>query len=210
MLGVVGPGHGGGAEGAGGDGDAEGREEAGAEGGEREREEQAGFSELDWYKLAATYKNGQPLDLTNAADNSKFAIRFRTDHADTWRKSFLVRYKGSEPGRDGWSLLPIGADLEPLDDEELNQLLSAGCIGAAAESCASWMNNVVRGLGIAALNGVQIGGIEVSTVDPAQAQQFKGMLLTALVSDLGTVERIEKTLGPSWRGCRGRAGSWRC
>ena len=189
-----------GAEGAGGDGDAEGREEAG---GEREREEQAGFSELDWYKLAATYKNGQPLDLTNAADNSKFAIRVRTDHADTWRKSFLVRYKGSEPGRDGWSLLPIGADLEPLDDEELNQLLSAGCIGAAAESCASWMHNVVRGLGIAALNGVQIGGIEVSTVDPAQAQQFKGVLLTALgddnisedscylVSDLGTVERIE-------------------
>ena len=127
---------GGGAEGAGGDGDAEGREEAGAEGGEREREEQAGFSELDWYKLAATYKNGQPLDLTNAADNSKFAIRVRTDHADTWRKSFLVRYKGSEPGRDGWSLLPIGADLEPLDDEELNQLLSAGCTSAQLQSPA--------------------------------------------------------------------------
>ena len=118
-----------------------------------------------------------------------------------------MRYKGSEPERDGWSLLTIGADLEPLDDEELNQRLSAGCIGAAAESGASWMHNVVRGLGIAALKRVQISGIEVSTVDLAEGKQInticKGMLLTALgddnisegscylVSDLGTVERIE-------------------
>ena len=49
------------------------------------------------------------------------------------------------------------------------------------------MHNVVRGLGIAALNRVQIGGIEVSTVDPAEGKQInticKGMLLTALGDD---------------------------
>ena len=137
-----------------------------------------------------------------------------------------MRYKGSEPERDGWSLLTIGADLEPLDDEELNQRLSAGCIGAAAESGASWLHNVVRGLGIAALNRVQIGGIEVSTVDPAEGKQInticKGMLLTALgddnisegscylVSDLGTVERIENA-GALLARMQGQGlGSWRC